>query len=442
MYYKYLIIQTDTEDYYVECPNKKFYERLCSCVPHTSEFRGWHDSNDTEGSIELGHQGAIEIFGRDIIAIAEGTEKAPWNPERFKEQLEKSIGEEYVYSETTNVVVTTNKSMQPFELTLENSIILGMSNLMFFANGYQHPIPWLRATDNDVFNVIRSAKEWLEIHRSWTIEGYYKHLLAIFQEDPRIIRDTTETTDPLYHKDIHDRIVLDVPDHPIVADTNRVQTGINTFVSWGRATNELIDKATNYVQSLLVPSAKTFNFEKTMPEPKDDIPASPLVLPRSNVPTYKELAMWLAEGRGELLDLNNFNTVRHTLEYPLDKENECLHPLDVCYYRVRVKDDITWRKPDIKSMGIQRWDIAKFAVYIASKYEDSVKVSVGLLGPDLYFGNLQLANFATGAVTEIGKSLGELIALTTVPWDKLTDNDVMLLEKDMERIIEEGIPNE
>lgn len=47
-----------------------------------------------------------------------------------------------------------------------------------------------------------------------------------------------------------------------------------------------------------------------------------------------------------------------------------------------------------------------------------------------------------GAVAEIGKSLGELIALTTVPWDKLTDNDVMLLEKDMERIIEEGIPNE
>lgn len=179
-----------------------------------------------------------------------------------------------------------------------------------------------------------------------------------------------------------------------------------------------------------------------MTEHKDEIPSCPLVLPRSDVPTYKELAMWLAEGRGELLDLNNFNTVKHTLDYPLDKENECLHPLDVCYYRVRVKDDITWRKPNIKSMGIQRWDVAKFAVYIASKYEGYVKVSVGLLGPDLYLGNLRLANFATGAVTEIGKSLGELTALTTVPWDKLTDNDVVLLEKDMERIIEEGIPNE
>lgn len=217
---------------------------------------------------------------------------------------------------------------------------------------------------------------------------------------------------------------------------------ISCSVSWGRAPNELIDTATNYVQTLLVPSAETFNLENIMTEPKDEIPSYPLVLPRSDVPTYKELAMWLAEGRGELLDLNNYNTVRHTLDYPLDKENECLHPLDVCYYRVRVKDDITWRKPDIKSMGIQRWDIAKFAVYIASKYEDYVKVSVGLLGPDLYLGNLRLANFATGAVTEIGKSLGELTALTTVPWDKLTDNDVMLLEKDMERIIEEGIPNE
>ena len=433
---KYLIIQTDWDDYYVECPNEKFYERLCSCVPHTTEFRGWHGSNEKEGR-ELGHKGSIEIFGRDIIAIAEGTEKAPWNPERFKEQLKKSIGDEYVYSGTANVVVTTNKSLQPFELTPENSIILGMTNLMFFANGYKHPIPWLRATDNDVFKVIRSAKEWLEIHRPWNIEGYYKHLLVIFQEDPRIIRDTTETTDPLYHKDIHDRIVLDVPDHPIVADTNRVQTSINTFVSWGGATNELIDKATNYVQSLLVPSAETLNLENTMTEHKDEIPSCPLVLPRSDVPTYKELAMWLAEGKGELLDLNNFNTVKHTLDYPLDKENECLHPLDVCYYRVRVKDDITWRKPNIKSMGIQRWDILKFVVYIASKYENVVKVSRGLLGPDLCLGNLQLANFATGAVTEIGESLGELKAFTTVAWDKLTDKDVMLLEKDIQRLIKE-----
>lgn len=434
---KYLIIQTDWDDYYVECPNEKFYERLCSCVPHTSEFRGWHGSNDKEGR-ELGHKGSVEIFGRDIIAIAEGTEKAPWNPERFKEQLKKSIGDEYVYSGTANVVVTTNKSLQPFELTPENSIILGMTNLMFFANGYKHPIPWLRATDNDVFKVIRSAKEWLETHRPWNIEGYYKHLLVIFQEDPRIIRDTTETTDPLYKKDIHDRIVLDIPDHPIVADTNRVQTGINTFVSWSGATNEMIDKATNYVQSLLVPSVETLNLENTMTEPKDEIPSCPLVLPRSDVPTYKELAMWLAEGKGELLDLNNFNTVQHTLDYPLDKENECLHPLDVCYYRVRVKDDITWRKPDIKSMGIQRWDILKFIVYIVSKYENVVEVSRGLLGPDLSLGNLRLADFATGAVTEIGESLGELKAVTTVPWDKLTDKDVMLLEQDIQRLIKEN----
>lgn len=433
---KYLIIQTIWNDYYVECPTEKFYERLCSCVPHTTEFCGWHGSNEKEGR-ELGHKGSIEIFGRDIIAIAEGTEKAPWNPERFKEQLKKSIGDEYVYSGTANVVVTTNKSLQPFELTPENSIILGMTNLMFFANGYKHPIPWLRATNNDVFKVIRSAKEWLETHRPWNIEGYYKHLLVIFQEDPRIIRDTTETTDPLYHKDIHDRIVLDIPDHPIVADTNRVQTGINTFVSWSGATNEMIDKATNYVQSLLVPSVETLNLENTMTEPKDEIPSCPLVLPRSDVPTYKELAMWLAEGKGELLDLNNFNTVKHTLDYPLDKENECLHPLDVCYYRVRVKDDITWRKPDIKSMGIQRWDILKFVVYIVSKYENVVEVSRGLLGPDLYLGNLRLADFATGAVTEIGESLGELKAVTTVPWDKLTDKDVMLLEKDIQRLINE-----
>lgn len=192
MYHKYLIIQTDTEDYYVECPNEKFYERLCSCVPHTLEFRGWHGSTEKEGR-ELGHKGSVEIFGRDIIAIAEGTEKAPWNPERFKEQLKKSIGDEYVYSGTANVVVTTNKSLQPFELTLENSIILGMSNLMFFANGYQHPIPWLRATDHDVAEVIKSAKRWLSARMPNTDTQDKPVETSARPEKPRIVGLLTYT---------------------------------------------------------------------------------------------------------------------------------------------------------------------------------------------------------------------------------------------------------
>ena len=346
---RYLVIQTDVDDYYVECPTQEFFDRLCKCVPHTSEFRSWHSSDTPEGT-ELNSKGSMEIFGRDIISIAKGSAEAPWNADKFRERLKKSVGSEYVCSGTANVILTTQKSLQPHERTPENSIIVGMTNCAFFANDYQNPIPWIRMTDGEANKIIQSAVKWLKNHNV-TIKG---------------------------------------------------RSGM----------------------------------------PEESVLSPSLILPRSDVPTYKELAMWLAEGRGELLDLNNFNTVKHTLDYPLDKENECLHPLDVCYYRVRVKDDITWRKPDIKSMGIQRWDIAKFSVYIASKYEDYVKLSVGLLGPDLYLGNLRLANFATGAVTEIGKSLGELTALTTVPWDKLTDKDVMLLEKDMERIIEEGIPNE
>lgn len=34
-------------------------------------------------------------------------------------------------------------------------------------------------------------------------------------------------------------------------------------------------------------------------------------------------------------------------------------------------------------------------------------------------------------------TLTELKAFTTVPWDKLTDKDVMLLEKDIQKLINE-----
>lgn len=161
MYYKYLIIQTDTEDYYVECSDSKFYDRLCSSIPTTSELRGWHGSNDTEGSIELGHQGAVEIFGRDIIAIAEGTIEPPWNPRTFRERLIEAVGEEHVHDTAPNIILVTDKTILPENMNPENATVLGGTNCLFHAAASWIAIPYLRATDHDVAEVIKSAKRWL-----------------------------------------------------------------------------------------------------------------------------------------------------------------------------------------------------------------------------------------------------------------------------------------
>lgn len=161
MYYKYCIIQTDTEDYYVECSDSKFYDRLCMSIPTTSELRGWHGSNDTEGSIELGHQGAIAIFGRDIIAIAEGTVEPPWNPRTFRERLIEAVGEEHVHDTAPNIILVTDKTILPENMNPENATMLGGTNCLFYADDEYWVVPYLRATDHDVAEVIKSAKRWL-----------------------------------------------------------------------------------------------------------------------------------------------------------------------------------------------------------------------------------------------------------------------------------------
>lgn len=161
MYHKYLIIQTDTEDYYVECSDSKFYDRLCFSIPNTSELRGWYGSNDTEGSIELGHQGAREIFGRDIIAIAEGTMEPPWNPRTFRERLIKAVGEEHVHYTASDIFLVTDKTILPENMNPENATVLGGTDCLFHAGACLITIPYLRATDHDVAEVIKSAKRWL-----------------------------------------------------------------------------------------------------------------------------------------------------------------------------------------------------------------------------------------------------------------------------------------
>lgn len=63
---KYLVIQTDVDDYYVECPTQEFFDRLCKCVPHTSEFRSWHSSDTPEGTYK---QQAVAFANDDIARL-------------------------------------------------------------------------------------------------------------------------------------------------------------------------------------------------------------------------------------------------------------------------------------------------------------------------------------------------------------------------------------
>jgi hypothetical protein len=450
--YLYCIIQTDDDDFYVKCNETATYSEIYKNIPRTNELRCIHGSDVPEGR-ELTPGISRELFGHDVVAVANNTAAPPWNFEKFKQHVKAIFNPENLEDCDTTLYICVDKKLI-HKRTTENCAVLATQHNLFGCGVCGDNItPWNRVIDSDVNFATRCAVRWLDRANAnvWNIDKYYARLVSLFG-DNLIVRDKTETTDPNFANQVHDRIRVMCSKHEglIVADEDLVLLTQGTYCPWSRVNAEQIEHATQHVGKLFTETELNQMSEKIIKQISEGTqnkhhtkhPKPPMVLPRSDVPTYKELATWLAEGRGELLDLNNYNTVRHTLDYPLDKENECLHPLDVCYYRVRVKDDITWRKPNIKSMGIQRWDIAKFAVYIASKYEGYVKVSVGLLGPDLYLGNLRLANFATGAVTEIGKSLGELTALTTVPWDKLTDNDVMLLEKDMERIIEEGIPNE
>jgi len=44
----------------------------------------------------------------------------------------------------------------------------------------------------------------------------------------------------------------------------------------------------------------------------------------SNIPTHWELAMWVAQGKGEVLDTNNFNRRIHSFDYRPEAEDRPL----------------------------------------------------------------------------------------------------------------------
>ena len=172
--------------------------------------------------------------------------------------------------------------------------------------------------------------------------------------------------------------------------------------------------------------------EKTIP-PEDNYYR--LELPRTNIPTHKELAKWVADGKGELLDINNFNRVLHSFDYILGQDNKPLQPLELAYYRIRIYGDDTWHTPDVKYMNIQRWNFMEFYVYIARRFgEKTITLKPGFLMTDIYAGGKSIAS-QLGAETKIEGADGVVTSATEcVWWEKLTDEQVMAIEKSLATI--------
>lgn len=172
--------------------------------------------------------------------------------------------------------------------------------------------------------------------------------------------------------------------------------------------------------------------EKTIP-PEDK--CYRLELPRTNIPTHKELAKWIAEGKGELLDINNFNQVLHSFDYALGQDNKPLHPLELAYYRIRMYGEDVWQKPDVKYMNIQRWDFKEFYVYIARRFGvQTITLKPEVLMTVIYAGGIPIAS-QLGAKTKIEGADGVVTtANEIVEWEKLTDEQVMVIEKSLATI--------
>ena len=64
--------------------------------------------------------------------------------------------------------------------------------------------------------------------------------------------------------------------------------------------------------------------------------------------TYRELARWIAEGKGEM-KLGEYSTCQALLFYAIDNENKAVR--DGC--RVRKWDETEWHKPTREYLGLE-----------------------------------------------------------------------------------------
>lgn len=154
----------------------------------------------------------------------------------------------------------------------------------------------------------------------------------------------------------------------------------------------------------------------------------------SNIPTHWELAMWVAQGKGEVLDRTNFNRRLHSFDYRPEAEDRPLAELELNQYKVRLYGDSFWHDADRRYMDIPRWNFIKFVKYIGSKFpKDTFNLQHFVVNSTFYIKGKNIAN-------ELGLSVCRHGSLDDLPyqirWEAVTDKDVKNIENAIRKSLE------
>ena len=154
----------------------------------------------------------------------------------------------------------------------------------------------------------------------------------------------------------------------------------------------------------------------------------------SNIPTHWELAMWVAQGKGEVLDTNNSNRRIHSFDYRPEEEDRPLGEIALNQYKVRLYGDSFWHEVDRRYMDIPRWNFVKFVKYIGSKFPKDTFNLQGSIQNSIFFVN------GKGLATMLGVAPCENGTLDDlsykVSWESVTDKDVKNIEKAIRKSLE------
>ena len=157
-----------------------------------------------------------------------------------------------------------------------------------------------------------------------------------------------------------------------------------------------------------------------------------------NIPTHWELAMWVAQGKGEVLDTCNFNRVLHYFDYRSQDEDRPLAELELNQYKVRLYGDPFWHDADRRYMDIPRWNFVKFLKYIGSKFpKDTFNLQHFVVNSTFYIKGKYITNDLGLSVCPHG-SLDDI--QYQIRWEAVTDKDVKNIEKAIRKSLEKEVP--
>lgn len=155
----------------------------------------------------------------------------------------------------------------------------------------------------------------------------------------------------------------------------------------------------------------------------------------SNIPTHWELAKWVAQGKGEVLDTNNFNRRIHSFDYRPEEEDRPLGEIALNQYKVRLYGDSFWHEADRRYMDIPRWDFVKFVKYIGSKFpKDTFNLQGAIQNSVFFIDGKGLATMHGVSPCENGTL--DIKYMNQVRWESVTDKDVKNIEKAIRKSLE------